>query len=161
VRCVAAEPGLVQITVLKRADRKHEVVAVADAGAVRFAMSDYGDALPHDLVHYVVERALGIEFGFWGLLARGAEFETVRAHTARNRRRLPPQTDPLVDAHLDELLAAESVVAGLYSISGVRPDVVTEVGGETVERVHAEIAQLNAEWQQLPAGAALRLEWPG
>ncbi|MGA5171001.1 MULTISPECIES: hypothetical protein [Streptomyces] len=34
-----------------------------------------GPTMPHDLVHAVVETALGIDDGFWGSMARGATFQ--------------------------------------------------------------------------------------
>lgn len=36
-----------------------------------------GRSAPHDLMQFVVERALGIRDGFWGLLAHGAWFKGV------------------------------------------------------------------------------------
>lgn len=33
--------------------------------------------LPHDLAHYVVERELGVAWGFWGLMAHGATFDCI------------------------------------------------------------------------------------
>lgn len=37
-----------------------------------------GRDLPHDLTQFVIERALDIRDGFWGLLAHGAWFASVR-----------------------------------------------------------------------------------
>jgi nucleotide-binding universal stress UspA family protein len=150
-----------RITVLKRPAGKHEVVAATDLGAVRFVMADYGAALPHDLAHYVIERALGIDHGFWGLLAAGAVLDTVRAYGARDRRSLPPQTDPIVAEHLDELLAAEDRVAQLYSV-GADPTPPPDLDPTVVRRIHTDIAALNATWQALPASESARLDlnWP-
>ena len=39
---------------------------------------DRPSGLPHDLVHYVVERELGLAWGFWGLVAAEASIESVR-----------------------------------------------------------------------------------
>ncbi|HKG93659.1 MAG TPA: hypothetical protein VKA84_17260 [Gemmatimonadaceae bacterium] len=36
-----------------------------------------GRDLPHDLTQFVIERALDIREGFWGLLANGASFASV------------------------------------------------------------------------------------
>jgi hypothetical protein len=36
-----------------------------------------GRDLPHDLAQFVVEATLGLEHGFWGLLAKGATFKSV------------------------------------------------------------------------------------
>jgi hypothetical protein len=44
-----------------------------------------GPELPHDLAHFVVERALGITDGFWGSVASGAVF-TSMSHVSGRRR---------------------------------------------------------------------------
>jgi len=36
-----------------------------------------GRDLPHDLAQFVVEATLGLQHGFWGLLANGATFKSV------------------------------------------------------------------------------------
>jgi hypothetical protein len=41
--------------------------------------------LPHDLAQFVVEGILGLQHGFWGLLANGATFKSVPG-----RRRTKP-----------------------------------------------------------------------
>src|SRR5437762_7544958 len=47
--------------------------------------------LPHDLAHFVVERALGLTWGFWGSIAAGAIFGGMdvvpRRRTARIKER--------------------------------------------------------------------------
>ena len=90
--------------------------------AVQFAVHDYGPVLPHDLVHYVVEDELGLEFGFWGLVSAGAKLQSVQAYGARDPRRIPLPDDPLVTAHLDELLAAERFVAALSAVPGTESE---------------------------------------
>ena len=89
--------------------RRHQITAVGEDGRVGFyAMADYGAALPHDLAHVVVESLFDLPFGFWGLVGAGARFDTLNraASGAEPVRR----TDPIVEAHLDELLEAEALV---------------------------------------------------
>lgn len=45
----------------------------------------HGPELPHDVVHFVVEQALGIGDGFWGSVAAGAVF-TSMSHVSGRRR---------------------------------------------------------------------------
>src|SRR5205085_8343954 len=67
-----------------------------------------GRDLPHDLTQFVVERALGIRDGFWGVLAHGGSFASVRG------RRPTQPGRALVRAHTTGLVAAEGVVNAHY-----------------------------------------------
>jgi hypothetical protein len=126
--------------------------------AVQFAVHDYGPVLPHDLVHFVVEAELGISFGFWGLIAAGAKMEAVQAFGARHRRRITHAGDPMVVAHVDELLAAEGLVAAFSGLTQTEPG--PEVGPEDAARIRDRIAELNRRWQAVQPGEILRLRWP-
>ncbi len=134
------------------------VVARPGAEAVQFAVYDYGAVLPHDLVHYVVEDELGLKFGFWGLLSAGARLQAVQAYGARDPRRIPPQGDPLVAAHIDDLLAAEGYVAAFSGLPGTEREPELEPG--RTERIRARMAELNEQWQTIGPGEVLRLRWP-
>ncbi|WMX43610.1 hypothetical protein RGF97_00215 [Streptomyces roseicoloratus] len=55
---------------------QHEILVRARKGPdVRLPAQPDGPSMPHDLVHAVVETALGIDDGFWGAMARGATFQ--------------------------------------------------------------------------------------
>ena len=135
------------------------VVSRPGAEAVQFAVYDYGPVLPHDLVHYVDEDELGLEFGFWGLVAAGATLQSVQAYGARDPRRIPPPNDPLVGAHIDDLLAAEGLVAAFSACPGTGPE--PELDADRIERIRARITRLNEEWQATGPGEVLRLRWSG
>lgn len=147
------------VSIVKAQAGPHRAVAARPGGeAAQFAVYDYGPTLPHDLVHFVVEDELGIEFGFWGLLAAGAKLQAVQAYGARDPRRIPREDDPLVRAHIDELLAAERFVAAFSGLPGAEPD--HELDPETVARIGARIDELNRRWQNTAAGEVFRLDWP-
>ena len=130
-----------EITVLKCEGRLHRCVVTGTAVGTRFVpMYDYGAALPHDLVHYVVERDHGLRWGFWGLVVAGAEFEALNRATARRPRSIPRADDPLIAAHLEELMEAESLAA-------------------SVPADHAGVTELNARWQALGVDGRLQLAW--
>ena len=148
------------VTIVKESGRTHRAVAVRDDGeAVPFTVADYGDRLPHDLVHYLVESTLGLDWGFWGLMAAGADLDAVARHGARHRRNLPHRLDPLVAAHAEELLRAEALVAEAYPLSGGEPD-GQGAPGRPVPGLQERIEEWNAAWQALAPGARLRFEWP-
>lgn len=61
--------------------------------------------LPHDLIHFVVESALPLQFGFLSLVARGADAQMVMDE-------VHDQNNPAVDIHAAQ---AEAIVEGLQS----------------------------------------------
>ena len=103
-----------------------------------------GRSLSHDLMQFVVERALGIREGFWGLLAHGAWFASVPGLRPTRPGR------ELVRAHYAGLIAAEGVVNGHY-IAWRRGE-ATPVG--------PELDATFARWQALGEGERLVMEWP-
>ncbi len=58
----------IEITKGERADRIR--VNRPDGTVLDYAMPKKGP-VPHDAVHYFVERALGLADAFWGMIARG------------------------------------------------------------------------------------------
>jgi hypothetical protein len=102
-----------------------------------------GRDLPHDLAQFVVERTLGIQRGFWGLVAKGATFKSVPG-----RRRTRPGQE-LIRAHRAALNAAEDLVNA--HVGAWRAGASTPAG-------HVLDATL-ARWRALPVGEELRLDW--
>ncbi|HKH94201.1 MAG TPA: hypothetical protein VKA54_20520 [Gemmatimonadaceae bacterium] len=103
-----------------------------------------GRDLPHDLTQFTIERALDIRDGFWGLLAHGASFSSVRG-------RKPTQSGrALVRAHSAALMVVESVVSGHY-LAWQRKEPTLLRG--TLDAMYAR-------WLALATGERLALEWP-
>lgn len=102
-----------------------------------------GGDLPHDLHTFVIEQALGLEFGFWGCVAAGATFKTLG-------RKRTPQGRAVIAAHLADLDAAEARVNALYF--AWRAGTPTELDDD--------LDAMLARWRALPDGADLTLEWP-
>ena len=101
--------------------------------------------IPHDLVHLATEAELGLEFGFWGLLARGATFRR-----GTDRRRTRPGL-ALITTHRAELDRAE--LLGNAHHHAWRTGLPTELG-TTFDR-------LAALWGTVPPGGGLTVGWPG
>ena len=166
-----------RLAVTRSEGRRHTMTVVHDSGAVtRLPMADYGSALPHDLAHAVVESVFGLPFGFWGLIAEGASFAvlTRAAAGAPGVRRV----DPVVEAHLGELIAAETLV-NEFSIHETRggsdAEFLTAFGdrcadlgrvvpeGVTVDRVavaRRALDALNGRWQATAVGDTRDLDFP-
>lgn len=146
--------------VVVRTDEKYHrgLLKRDDEDVVPVPIADAGDTLPRDLVHYAVERALGIDFGFWGLVAAGARLESVARADARTPRSTQVGTDALVAAHMDDLLLAEGLVAAFTGI--IEESSLDEnLSGDQIAHVQATIAVLDDAWRTLPVGAKLELPW--
>lgn len=105
------------------------------------AMAAGGD-LPHDLATFVIEDALDIEFGFWGCVAAGATFRSLR-------RRRTPQGSAVIAAHADDLDAAERRVNEVY-VAWRRGD-PTPCG--------PDLDEMLSRWKPLSTGEELVVEW--
>jgi hypothetical protein len=122
--------------------------------------------LPHDLVHYVVEEALGYREGFLGTVASGAEIDYAaqRSHA--------PQCPELAEQLVHAEAIVESLQAQLWSASFDAAMFTTGVEGACAVRGHSvpDLASvdvraalfdralaLGQRWQQLPAYGTLEL----
>jgi hypothetical protein len=103
-----------------------------------------GQSVPHDLMQFVVERALDIRDGFWGLLANGASFESVPGRRPTRPGRV------IVRTHYPALLSAEGIVNAHHAFW--KQGKPTPVG--------PALDAMLARWMALPEGEPLVLEWP-
>ncbi|HSH59033.1 MAG TPA: hypothetical protein VK988_05200 [Acidimicrobiales bacterium] len=81
--------------VRRRGGRDRVYVTRADGTSTGWDFPSYGDWLPHDLCHLVVEEELGLIDGFWGLVDRGVEVGLVnnQATLLRDGKSLVEQPD--------------------------------------------------------------------
>lgn len=100
--------------------------------------------IPHDLAHLACEGHLGIDHGFWGLLARGATYR-------RGTDRTPTQPGrQLVRRHRSELDRAERI--------GNEHHFAWLAGGATP--VAATFERFERRWSALSDGGTLTVAWP-
>ncbi len=69
-----------------------------------------GQDLPHDVVHFVVERALGIGNGFWGSVAAGAVFTSMSHVSGRRRPHAAETSKAIKREHRADIGHAELMV---------------------------------------------------
>lgn len=153
--------------------------AVRPGGAsVRFETPHKGP-VPHDAVHYFVERAFGLDQGFWGLIAGGLSPDGLQAlaaaggHPSAARASVP-------DAGIVQLLQAERLVeifeADLWGGGeGAEADLLAlaevacasshvplpAVPEGAVAGVRADLRAFSEPWAALPRGGRITLEWKG
>ena len=64
-------------------ERDRIYVVRSDGSEVNWAFPAYGEALPHDLIHLVVEAAFAVGQGFWGRVDAGVDPGAILAEANR------------------------------------------------------------------------------
>lgn len=100
--------------------------------------------IPHDLGHMVTEGSLGIDDGFWGLLAQGATFRR-----GTDRRPTKPGR-ALIAANREALHRAEEV-GNHHHFAWVE--------GRPTPLAHA-FDRVAEAWADVPEGGNLTIQWP-
>lgn len=162
-----------------------EITKGARDDAIRIAREDGSEAftrfpkkgpVPHDAVHWFVERGLGLKHAFWGMIAAGAHpeelLEIAKAAGHASAKRLG---DP--DASIVELLQAERLVecfeAELWSMASDDDGLVamaeTACAASRVPLPQLDAAKLAAvrdplhafaaQWSAAPQGHTAPLDW--
>ena len=123
--------------------------------------------LAHDLIHYVVESALLYDYGFLGLIARGADFSYAMelAHDPGNRDlgKQAVYAEAIVESLQAQLWAgsfdAPQFREGLRAACAARghgvPDLATSA---FAEELYWRAIALEGQWQSIPWFGTLKLD---
>ena len=127
---------------------------------------------PHDVAHFVVEQGLGLGRGFWGSVAEGAKFKNMRVLSGRQRPHADQRSKDLIKANEPCLNQAETFV-GIFqrdlfhktqayrNFAGRRrKEGGPEIDSDTLERTWSTIVDMRKQWENLPIGESITLEWP-
>lgn len=170
--------------VFQRTGERRYAVVVEVAGQAAQTMNPapgFDPHIPHDLVHYVVEAALGLESGVFGRAASGggtfypAQTATNAREQARKRRKQARREQGLRRERAnEEQLATSERIAYLSDIAwrhgqGQRPDPtfappsspISALDAERIQRVLSVLNELAPQWHQLAPGGELTFSWPG
>lgn len=127
--------------------------------------------LPHDLVHYTVEDALGLPDGIWGAIAGGVVFRSMKHVSGRRPPHSGERSAALMRQYREQLQRAE-LLGGLIESAAHRPDpelprLVAQTFGspvtpdlEALAGAVTALRQAEQRWQALPVGSQLTLDWP-
>jgi hypothetical protein len=144
-------------------------VTRSDGSEAAWSFPTYGDGLPHDLVHLVVESAFGLKAGFWGRVDEGADPRLINAEANRVGG---PEKYAAFGADRRELLLAEALAGAFWTVGGVGDDELGQVirtawaGASAsppedldarIGRVRAALARLSARWRALVPRGSLDL----
>lgn len=158
---------------------KDDAIAVTRGdGSTAFTRFPKKGPVPHDGVHFFVERGLGLAEGFWGMVARGrhpeelVELAKAAGHASAKRFGEP-------DASIVQLLQAERIVecfeADLWSPGGDDMAAFVDFARiacesslvptpETMEAqaavIRVQITCFAKEWLALPQGGSVQWQWP-
>jgi hypothetical protein len=164
-----------RIEITKRQSHDRIRVTRSDGSVAETTFPKKGP-VPHDAVHWFVERELGLTHGFWGMVAAGRHPEEIGAiakaagHASASRAEVP-------DAAIVELLQAERLVecfeADLWGGGSNAADflALAETACETshvplpqfkcqnIESVRDALGQFARTWIAAPDGHQVSLDW--
>jgi hypothetical protein len=144
-----------QAAFVRHRERRDPIyVTRQDGTSIFWDFPSYGDRLPHDLVHLVVESELNMAHGFWGMIDQGAQVSLIdnQATVVRHGRPLVEQKD--VD--FADRLTAEEAVDHLGSTSPP-PELPGGASPATMARARKRLDDLGRQWRDLADGAAITL----
>lgn len=132
--------------------------------------------VPHDAVHWFVERELGLARGFWGMVAGGLHPEAI-AELAKSAGHASASRATVPGAEIVELLQAERLVecfeADQWGGGGAAEDLIAvaataceyshvplpALDPAAVERIRENLGQFARDWTAAPQGFVTVLEW--
>jgi len=123
--------------------------------------------LPHDLIHYVVETALGYEYGFLGLVAKGSEIALVmeQSHDIENET-LAAQTihaEAIVESLQAQLwngqFDQDQFLIGIESACAIRGQRAPDLRFiDPQVDLYDAVSVLSQAWNQVPFYGQLELD---
>ena len=135
--------------------------------------------LPHDLAHFVVERTLGLSWGFWGSIAAGAVFGGVEVLPRKRTARVKERSRQVMKGASSRVTEAEVVVGSVVEIYQRRLDrdraaaraLLSGTWRPThpsrelptqaeVRRVCQELSDAENRWLGMAIGSSVTLIWP-
>jgi|SRR5436190_5606411 len=163
----------------QRIGKRRYAVSVHRPGHIDLEMNPapgYDDLLPHDLVHFVVERELGLQRGIFGQLAAGGTAGTFHPIPPASRsrewsrvsRELTRRGAKLLREGRSDCELSEMVSQVCHQAWLTRALVnVSQTGGldagvtqAQLDRVIQQLDELSAQWVRLQVGEALTVIWP-
>jgi len=135
-----------------------------------------GTALPHDIMHLVVERELGVTDGIWGGIAAGMVFGSMRHVRGRRPPHVTERSALLKRTYRDRILRAEllgNLVEAIAALDDPSADEIRRLTGSKLSVLRmpeppspqafaaaARALQVEAaRWARLRPGEELRYEW--
>jgi hypothetical protein len=170
--------GSMRVTFFRVPDhqRGHALVERDDGVVYQLDGGPFTAALPHDLVHFTVEEALGMGDGIWAAIAGGAVLGSMKHKGGRRPPHAAERSAALLRAHRDrlqraELLAgiAQRVAHGPSLSPGAIAGILREwfyslpdpgVGPAEIGVAVQALRRAEQRWRALPVGGTICFDWP-
>ena len=163
------------IVITKGTTADRIAVTRGDGSAAAFDLPHKGP-VPHDAVHYFVERALGSTRGFWGMVAAGRDPEAIGA-MARSAGHASAKRAAVSDPAFTEIIQVERLVEAFEADlwgggdnDGVRAMAAAGCAQSHVPplalddlligEVRGAIARFRDDWSARAPGSSVSLRWP-
>ena len=156
------------VRVTKKADGRHRLTVVHDDGTVSQGRVVPGlgpDAIPHDLLHALVERTLGFKRGVFGMIGTGLEIaellDPARKETNKSEQEL------MLSEVITTILQGEAAYVGLgeHTFADRLRDQCNEHGlavptiaGDDLRDLRALHDEYQWRWQALADGETIAVE---
>jgi hypothetical protein len=157
-------------------DVAYAVVERDDGVVYRLLCGRAGTTLPHDIVHLVTERELGVGDGIWGGIAAGMVFTSMRHLRGRRRPHATERSALLKRAYRDRIMRSEllgGLVETIAALDNPSSDEIRRLTGSKLatlrmpsppspEALAATARTLQVEaarWARLRPGEELHYEW--
>jgi hypothetical protein len=167
-----------KLTVTRFDHGKYETVIMRDDGvSYRLKGVAHMFAIPHDLAHFLVEKTLHLDRGFFGSIAGGAVFKTMDYIGGRRKPKAAEQSEKLLRDNAAPLNEAEALVRifndtieqGHTQTSPllrerlrgrlIRPGLQRSFSDAEIAEVYTAYREMLQKWEKLPVGGAMQLRW--
>jgi hypothetical protein len=168
-----------KLTITRLDQGKYETVITRDDGvSYRLKGVAHMFAIPHDLAHFLVEKALRLDRGFWRNVANGAVFKSMTYIGGRRKPKAAERSESLLKVNAAPLNDAEAVVRifndtieqGHRENSPLlrerlqnrlaRPGLeFRRFSDAEISAVYQAYQHMLAKWQKLPVGGSMELNW--
>jgi hypothetical protein len=157
---------------------KYETVITRDDGvSYRLKGVAHMFAIPHDLAHFLIEKTLRLNSGFWGNVAGGAVFKTMEYIGGRRKPKAAARSEALLKTNAAPLNEAEVLVRIFNDtieqdhaesspllrerLRGrlARPGLRRSFSDAEISEVYAAYRDMLEKWKKLPVGGAMELRW--
>jgi hypothetical protein len=159
-------------------ERAYAVVERDDGAVYRLYGGQAGPGLPHDIMHFVVERELRISDGIWGGIASGIIFDSMQHVSGRRPPHARDRSKELLAGFRSRGLRAEVLANFVQCVAGldhpsdtqiltlaatqlsVLPDADADVDPAEVAAAAQALQVEAARWARLRVGEELSYDWP-
>lgn len=154
----------------KQQDKPSVLTCIREDGTTTWVKM-YPGIEAHDLGHYAVETILDFKNAFYGMVAKGSNIEDFELPREQRPQKVLPQnldSEALIAEHLVNLLMTKAQTEGeAFDIMATLrvilqenrlpfPENLTE---KNMDKVWKLFIDLNHQWQQLPAGKTMEMEF--